>query len=63
MQYIEYCKQLFHSVIQIPDFAGMTGFGAFSPFSDRRVRGIMGDSLFGFCLCYCSQLIKPYTKN
>ena len=34
MHYIEYCKQLFHRYMQIPDFAGMTGFGAFCPFSD-----------------------------
>ena len=39
MQYIEYFKQLFQRNIQIPDFAGMTGFGAFCLFSDRLKGG------------------------
>ena len=54
MHYIEYCKQLFHRYMQIPDFAGMTGFGAFCPFSDSLL-----DRESSFSRCLCLQLAAP----
>ena len=39
IQHIAYRKLLFHRNIQIPDFAGMTGFGRYFLFLDSQFRG------------------------